>query len=128
MQELNNVFVNFKHHLKEEAELILRNIFQEMVSELTQTIPCYELNLCLPKLTLTKETCSPMLIFPSAAAEIMGNVLEKLQSAVKKTCTEEFSPENISVHFKPDLVSGEYLFLQRKNFRSFTALCFGEHE
>ena len=44
----------------------------------------------------------------SAAAEIMGNVLEKLQSAVKKTCTEEFSPENISVHFKPDLVSGEY--------------------
>ena len=38
----------------------------------------------------------------------MENVLEKLQSAVKKTCTEEFSPENISVHFKSDLVSGEH--------------------
>ena len=38
----------------------------------------------------------------------MENVLEKLQSAVKKTCTETFSPENISVHFKSDLVSGEH--------------------
>lgn len=29
MQELNNVFVNFKHHLKEEAELILKTFFRK---------------------------------------------------------------------------------------------------
>ena len=108
MQELNNVFVNFKHHLKEEAELILRNIFQEMVSELTQTIPSVTTE-SLPTQTDTdKGDLLSNVDISSAAAEIMGNVLEKLQSAVKKTCTEEFSPENISVHFKPDLVSGEY--------------------
>ena len=111
MQELNNVFVNFHDHLKEEVELILGNIFQEMVSELTQSIPT------LPSVTTEaspaqtdtdKEDLLSNADISSAAAEIMENVLEKLQSAVKKTCTEEFSPENVSVHFKSNLVSGEH--------------------
>ncbi|XP_027978551.1 fibrous sheath-interacting protein 2-like [Eumetopias jubatus] len=45
----------------------------------------------------------------SAAAEIMENVLEKLQSAVEKKCIEVFSQETLSVHFKSDLTaSGEH--------------------
>ncbi|KAM9668085.1 fibrous sheath-interacting protein 2-like [Dama dama] len=111
MQELNNVFVNFHHHLKEEVELILGNIFQEMVSELTQTIPTLPsvTTEALPAQTDTdKEDLLSNVDISSAAAEIMENVFEKLQSAVKKTCTEEFSPENVSVHFKSNLVSGEH--------------------
>ena len=105
MQELNNVLVNFKHHLKEEAELILRNIFQEMVSELTQTIPTLSSVTTEPLPAQTDTDKGDLLSsvdISSAAAEIMENVLGKLQSAVKKTCTEEFSPGNISVHFKSD--------------------------
>ncbi|OWJ99391.1 hypothetical protein Celaphus_00009528 [Cervus elaphus hippelaphus] len=111
MQELNNVFINFHHHLKEEVELILGNIFQEMVSELTQTIPTLPsvTTEALPAQTDTdKEDLLSNVDISSAAAEIMENVFEKLQSAVKKTCTEEFSPENVSVHFKSNLVSGEH--------------------
>lgn len=122
MQELNNVFVNFHHHLKEEVELILGN----------QTIPTLPsvTTEALPAQTDTdKEDLLSNVDISSAAAEIMENVLEKLQSAVKKTCTEEFSPENVSVHLKSNLVSGRtFYFSKRKNFRSFTALCFGEHE
>ncbi|XP_055419624.1 fibrous sheath-interacting protein 2-like isoform X3 [Bubalus kerabau] len=105
MQELNNVYVNFKHHLKEEAELILRNVFQEMVSELTQTIPTLSSVTTEPLPAQTDTDKGDLLSnvdISSAAAEIMENVLGKLQSAVKKTCTEEFSPGNVSVHFKSD--------------------------
>ena len=105
MQELNNVYVNFKHHLKEEAELILRNVFQEMVSELTQTIPTLSSVTTEPLPAQTDTDKGDLLSnidISSTAAEIMENVLGKLQSAVKKTCTEEFSPGNVSVHFKSD--------------------------
>ena len=82
-----------------------------MVSELTQTIPTLSSVTTEPLPAQTDTDKGDLLSnvdISSAAAEITENVLEKLQSAVKKTCTEEFSPGNISVHFKSDLVSGEH--------------------
>ena len=93
MQELNNVFVNFKHHLKEEAELILRNIFQEIASELTQTIPTFPLlqpSLCLPRLTLTKETCSPVLIFPQQLLKLWKMCLRNCSLQLRKHVLRNF--------------------------------------
>ncbi|NIG59502.1 fibrous sheath-interacting protein 2-like [Pontoporia blainvillei] len=111
MQELNDVLVNFKYHLKKEIELILENIFHEMVSELTQTIPTLSFATAEALVDQTDTDKGDLLSsvdISSAAVEIMENVLEKLQSAVEKKCTEEFSQENVSVHFKSNLVSGEH--------------------
>ncbi|XP_034504749.1 fibrous sheath-interacting protein 2 isoform X2 [Ailuropoda melanoleuca] len=111
VQELKNVFDTFKYHLKEESELILENIFHEMVSELSKTIPTLA---SVTAETLVDQTDTDKgdllsnVSISSAAAEIMENVLEKLQSAVEKKCIEVFSQENLSVHFKSDLTaSGE---------------------
>ena len=76
-----------------------------MVSELTQTIPTLSSVTTEPLPAQTDTDKGDLLSnvdISSAAAEITENVLEKLQSAVKKKCTEEFSPGNISVHFKSD--------------------------
>ncbi|XP_034861581.1 fibrous sheath-interacting protein 2-like [Mirounga leonina] len=112
MQELKNVFDNFKYHLKEESELILENIFHEMMPELTKTIPTLA---SVTAKTLVDQTDTDKgdllsnVSISSAAAEIMENVLEKLQSAVEKKCIEVFAQENLSVHFKSDLTaSGEH--------------------
>uniref|UniRef100_A0A8D1LAM1 Fibrous sheath-interacting protein 2 C-terminal domain-containing protein n=1 Tax=Sus scrofa TaxID=9823 RepID=A0A8D1LAM1_PIG len=111
MQELNNLFADFKCHLKEETELILGNIYHEMVSELKQTIPTLS-SVTAKALADQTDTDKGDLLsnvdISSAAAEIIENVLEKIQSAVEKKCTEEFSQENLSVRFKSNLVSGEH--------------------
>ncbi|XP_059013402.1 fibrous sheath-interacting protein 2-like isoform X2 [Mustela lutreola] len=112
MQELKNVFDNFKYHLKEESELILENIFHEMMSELTKTIPSLTsvtAETLVDQTDIDKGGLLSKINISSAAAEIMEIVLEKLQSAVEKKCTEVFSQENLSVHFKSDLTaSGEH--------------------
>ncbi|XP_072599617.1 fibrous sheath-interacting protein 2-like [Vulpes vulpes] len=114
IQELKNVFDNFKYHLKEESESILENILHEMVSELTKTIPTLA---SVTAETLVDHTDAdegdllPSVSISSAAAEIMEYVLEKLQSAVEKTCIEVFSQENQSVHFKSDLTASKEHFM-----------------
>ncbi|XP_032699229.1 fibrous sheath-interacting protein 2-like isoform X2 [Lontra canadensis] len=112
MQELKNVFDNFKYHLKEESELVLENIFHEMVSELTKTLPSLAsvtAETLVDQTDIDKGGLLSKVSISSAAAEIMESVLEKLQSAVEKKCTEVFSQENSSVHFKSDLTaSGEH--------------------
>ncbi|XP_032186524.1 fibrous sheath-interacting protein 2-like isoform X3 [Mustela erminea] len=112
MQELKNVFDNFKYHLKEESEVILENIFHEMMSELTKTIPSLTsvtAETLVDQTDVDKGGLLSKVNISSAAAEIMEIVLEKLQSAVEKKCTEVFSQENLSVHFKSDLTaSGEH--------------------
>ncbi|XP_047570917.1 fibrous sheath-interacting protein 2-like isoform X5 [Lutra lutra] len=114
MQELKNVFDNFKYHLKEESELILENIFHEMVSELTKTIPSLAsvtAETLVDQTDIDKGGLLSKVNISSAAAEIMESVLEKLQSAVEKKCTEVFSQENSSVHFKSDLTAGGEHFI-----------------
>ncbi|XP_041597162.1 fibrous sheath-interacting protein 2-like isoform X6 [Vulpes lagopus] len=114
IQELKNVFDNFKYHLKEESESILENILHEMVSELTKTIPTLA---SVTAETLVDHTDAdkgdllPSVNISSAAAEIMEYVLEKLQSAVEKTCIEVFSQENQSVPFKSDLTASREHFM-----------------
>ncbi|KAB1252624.1 Fibrous sheath-interacting protein 2 [Camelus dromedarius] len=111
MPELNNV--NFKYHLKGETERILENVFHEMVSEVTQSIPTLSSVTAKALVDQTHTDKGDLLStvdISSAAAEIMENVLKRLQSAVEKKCIEEFSQENVSVHFKSDLVSGENFF------------------
>ncbi|XP_057573554.1 fibrous sheath-interacting protein 2-like [Hippopotamus amphibius kiboko] len=111
MQESNDVFVNFKYHLKEETDLILGNVFHEIVSDLTQTIPTLSsvtANTLVDPTDTDKGDLLSNVDISSAADEIMENVLEKLQSEVEKKRFEESSQENVSVHFKPNLVSGEY--------------------
>ncbi|XP_072673892.1 fibrous sheath-interacting protein 2-like [Canis lupus baileyi] len=125
IQELKNVFNNFKYHLKEESESILENILHEMVSELTKTIPTLT---SVTAETLVDHTDTdkgdllPSVNISSAAAEIMENVLEKLQSAVEKTCIELFSQENQSVHFKSDLTASREHFMSSEEKTSKASL------
>ncbi|CAD7682740.1 unnamed protein product [Nyctereutes procyonoides] len=125
IQELKNVFDNFKYHLKEESESILENILHEMVSELTKTVPTLA---SVTAETLVDHTDTdkgdllPSVNISSAAAEIMENVLEKLQSAVEKTCIEVFSQENQSVHFKSDLTASREHFMSSEEKTSKASL------
>ncbi|XP_074134484.1 fibrous sheath-interacting protein 2-like [Sminthopsis crassicaudata] len=56
----------------------------------------------------------------SAAADIVENMLEKLQSAVEKKCIEIFSQEDLSLTFKSSLSSSEEEFVSKpeKPFKS----------
>ncbi|XP_077003058.1 fibrous sheath-interacting protein 2-like [Tamandua tetradactyla] len=105
--ELQNVFSNFKCHLKEETELILESIFPEMVSDLTETISSLSAvtaEILVDQIGTDKDLPSNV-DMSSAAAEIVENVLEKLQSVVEKKCIEIFSQDDLSAHFKPDLTA-----------------------
>ncbi|KAG3272913.1 fibrous sheath-interacting protein 2 [Ictidomys tridecemlineatus] len=112
MQELKDIFVNFKYYLKEETELTLENIFREMMSDLTQTIPTLTSTMAEDSVNHTDANTKQIISnvnISSAASEIVENVLGKLQHAIEKKCSEVFSQENVSVHFKSDLTpSGEY--------------------
>ncbi|XP_008571569.1 PREDICTED: fibrous sheath-interacting protein 2 [Galeopterus variegatus] len=113
MKNLKNVFVNFKCHLKEETQLILESIFQEIMSDLTHAIPSLSsvtaevfVDQCEPEI---EDLCSSVDIC-SVASEIVENMLEKLESAVEKKCVEMFSQEDLPVDIKPSLTpSEEYL-------------------
>ncbi|XP_023381266.1 fibrous sheath-interacting protein 2-like [Pteropus vampyrus] len=125
MQELKNIFLDFKYHLKLEIELILKNIFHEMVSELTQTIPTHSSVAAQTSIDQTVNDKSDLLSnvdISSAAAEIMENVLEKLRSAVEKKCMEVFSQENMSVLFKSDLTASGEHFISPKEETSEASL------
>nr|XP_044619157.1 fibrous sheath-interacting protein 2-like [Equus asinus] len=127
MQELKNVFVNCKNQLKEETELILENVYHEMVSELTQTIPTLSSVTAKALVDQTDTDKGDLLSnvdISSAAAEIIENVLEKLQAAVEKKCTEVFSQENLSVHFKSDLTASGEHFISPKEKTSKASLAY----
>ncbi|XP_064142986.1 fibrous sheath-interacting protein 2 [Loxodonta africana] len=112
MKNLKNVFVNFKCHLKGETELILENVFQEIMSDLTQAIPSLSsvtAEVFVDQSETDKRSLRSNVDTCSVAAEIVDNMLEKLQSAVEKKCVEMFSQEDLSVHIKPDpATSAEY--------------------
>ncbi|XP_021568745.1 fibrous sheath-interacting protein 2 [Carlito syrichta] len=113
VKNLKNVLVNFKCHLKGETELILDSFFQEIMSDLTQAIPSLSsvtaevfVDQCEPE----KEDVLSNVDVCSVASEIVENMLEKLESAVEKTCVEMFSQKNLSIDIKPNLAaSGEHL-------------------
>ncbi|XP_006879007.1 PREDICTED: fibrous sheath-interacting protein 2-like [Elephantulus edwardii] len=105
LKNLKNVFVNFKCHLKGETELILRSIFEEIMSDLTQAIPSLSsvtAEVFVDQCEADKKKLGPYVDISSVATEIVENMLEKLQSAVEKKCMEAFSQEDVSVHSKPD--------------------------
>uniref|UniRef100_A0A8C5YY53 Fibrous sheath-interacting protein 2 C-terminal domain-containing protein n=1 Tax=Marmota marmota marmota TaxID=9994 RepID=A0A8C5YY53_MARMA len=112
MQELKDIFVNFKYYLKEETELTLENIFREIMSDLTQTIPTLTSTTAEVSVNHTDANTKQIISnvnISSTASEIVENVLGKLQHAIEKKCSEVFSQEDVSVHFKSDLTpSGEY--------------------
>ncbi|KAM9180291.1 fibrous sheath-interacting protein 2-like [Dugong dugon] len=123
MKEIKNVFVNFKCHLKEETELILESIFQEMVSDLTQAIPSLSSDtakVLVDQMEADRGDFLSSTSISSAAAEIVEYMLEKLQSAVEKKCTEVFSQEDLSVYFKPDLATLEEQFISPRAPLSYT--------
>ncbi|XP_072483890.1 fibrous sheath-interacting protein 2-like isoform X2 [Notamacropus eugenii] len=116
MKELKNVFVNFKCHLKEETELILENIFQEILSDLAQAIPSLSAvtaEVFVDHLETGKESVLSSVDVGSAAADIVENMLDKLQSAVEKKCIEIFSQEDLSVTFKPGLSPSKEHFVSK---------------
>ncbi|XP_004674903.1 PREDICTED: fibrous sheath-interacting protein 2 [Condylura cristata] len=113
LKNLNNVFVNFKCHLKGETELILESIFQEIMSDLTQAIPSLSYVTAEVFVDQGEPEKGDMLSnvdIASAASEIVDNMLEKLQCAVEKKCVELYSQEDSSVDIKPSLTpTGENL-------------------
>ncbi|XP_036621234.1 fibrous sheath-interacting protein 2, partial [Trichosurus vulpecula] len=113
VKELKNVFVNFKCHLKEETELILENIFQEILSDLAQAIPSLSAvtaEVFVDHLETGKDTVLSSVDVGLAATDIVENMLDKLQSAVEKKCIEISSQEDLSVTFKPGLSVSEEHF------------------
>ncbi|KAB1278679.1 Fibrous sheath-interacting protein 2 [Camelus dromedarius] len=113
MKNLENVFVNFKCHLKGETELILESIFQEIISDLTQAIPSISsvtAEVFVDQSKPEKGDLVSNVDICSVASEIVENMLEKLQSAVEKKRVQMFSQEDLSVNIKPGLIpSGESL-------------------
>ncbi|XP_072817370.1 fibrous sheath-interacting protein 2 isoform X1 [Vicugna pacos] len=113
MKNLENVFVNFKCHLKGETELILESIFQEIISDLTQAIPSISsvtAEVFVDQSKPEKGDLVSNVDICSVASEIVENMLEKLQSAVEKKRVQMFSQEDLSVNIKPGLTpSGESL-------------------
>ncbi|XP_006864125.1 PREDICTED: fibrous sheath-interacting protein 2-like [Chrysochloris asiatica] len=111
MKNVKNVFVNFKCHLKGETEMILESIFQEIMSDLTQTIPSLSsvtAEVFVDQCETDKRDLLSDVDICSVAAEIVENMLEKLQSAVEKKCAEMFSQEDLSTHIKPNETNEEY--------------------
>ncbi|KAM6178352.1 fibrous sheath-interacting protein 2 [Rhynchocyon petersi] len=105
LKNLKNVFVNFKCHLKGETELILKSIFQEIMSDLAQAIPSLSsvtAEVFVDQCEADKRDLLPYVDISSAAAEIVENMLDKLQSVVEKKCVEMFSPEDWPAHIKSD--------------------------
>ncbi|KAM5270596.1 LOW QUALITY PROTEIN: fibrous sheath-interacting protein 2 [Hipposideros larvatus] len=113
INNLKNIFVNFKCHLKWETELILERIFEEIMSDLTQAIPSISSVTAEVFVDQSEPDKTGLLSnadISSVATEIVENMLEKLQSAVEKKCVEMFSQEDLSVDIKPCLTpSGDYL-------------------
>ncbi|XP_058147116.1 fibrous sheath-interacting protein 2-like [Dasypus novemcinctus] len=104
--ELQDVFVNFKCHIKEETKQILESIFQEMLPDLTQAISslsAVKAEGLADQIDVDKGDLFSNVDISSTATKIVENVFEKLQSAVEKKYMEVFSQEDLSVHFKPDL-------------------------
>ncbi|XP_078004174.1 fibrous sheath-interacting protein 2 [Phascolarctos cinereus] len=126
MKELKNIFVNFKCHLKEETELILENIFQEILSDLAQAIPSLSAvtaEVFVDHLETGKASVLSNVDVSSVAADIVENMLDKLQSAVEKKCIEIFSQEDLSVTFKPDLFPSEEHFISKPEKPSKATVC-----
>lgn len=112
INNLKNIFVNFKCHLKGETELILERIFQEIMSDLTQAIPSISsvtAEVFIDQSEPEKRSLVSDVDISSVASEIVENMLEKLQCAVEKKCVEMFSQEDLSVNKKPSLPSGDHL-------------------
>ncbi|XP_069326020.1 fibrous sheath-interacting protein 2 [Eulemur rufifrons] len=113
MDEINNfknVFVNFKCYLKEETQLILESIFQEITSDLTQAIPSLSsvtAEVFVDQHESEKEDLLSDVDICSVASEIVENMLEKLELAVEKRYVDMFSQEDLSVDIKPSLTSSE---------------------
>ncbi|KAG8520315.1 Fibrous sheath-interacting protein 2, partial [Galemys pyrenaicus] len=106
VKNLKNVFVNFKCHLKEETELILESIFQEIMSDLAQAIPSLSYvtaEVFVDQGEPEKGDLLSNVDIASAASDIVDNMLEKLQCAVEKKCVEMYSQEDLSVNIKPSL-------------------------
>ncbi|XP_033612249.1 fibrous sheath-interacting protein 2 [Fukomys damarensis] len=113
LENLKNIFVNFKCHLKGETKLILESIFQEIMSDLTQAVPSISsvtAEVFVDHFQHEKEDLVSNVDICSLASDIVENVYEKLESAVEKKCVEKFSQENLSVDTKSSLTaSGEYI-------------------
>ncbi|XP_060033594.1 fibrous sheath-interacting protein 2 [Erinaceus europaeus] len=121
MKDLSNVFVNFKCNLKGETELVLENIFQEILSDLTQVIP--SISSVTAEVFVDQSDPEKKHLFPSgnissAASEIVDNILEKLQSAVEKKCIEIYSQEDLSINMSPGLPLKPGFPLTRENLTS----------
>ncbi|XP_063115480.1 fibrous sheath-interacting protein 2 [Cavia porcellus] len=112
LKNLKNVFVNFKCHLKGETKLILESIFQEIMSDLTQAIPCISsvtAEVFVDQSEPEKDDLISSIDMCSLASDIVENVFDKLESAVEKKCVQIFSQEELSVDMKSSLTSsGEY--------------------
>ncbi|XP_064229454.1 fibrous sheath-interacting protein 2-like [Aotus nancymaae] len=110
MQNLKNVFLNFKCHLKEKTKVILESIFHEIMSDLTQAIPSLSSVTAedfLEQCECEKEDLPSNVDVCSVASEIVENMLEKLESTVEKKCVEMFSQEDVPVNIKPSLTASD---------------------
>uniref|UniRef100_H0XZC6 Fibrous sheath interacting protein 2 n=1 Tax=Otolemur garnettii TaxID=30611 RepID=H0XZC6_OTOGA len=108
IKNLKNVFVNFKCYLKEETQLILESIFQEIMSDLTQAIPSLSsvtAEVFVDQNEPEKDDVLSNVDISSAASDIVENMLEKLESAVEKTYVEMYSQEDLPVDIKPSLTA-----------------------
>ncbi|XP_023568107.1 fibrous sheath-interacting protein 2 [Octodon degus] len=115
MDELNNlknIFVNFKCHLKGETKLILESIFQEIMSDLTHAVPSISsvtAEVFVDQSDLEKEDLASSIDICSLASDIVENVFERLASAVEKRCVEIFSQDDLSTDNTSSLTgTGEY--------------------
>ncbi|XP_054551536.1 fibrous sheath-interacting protein 2-like [Talpa occidentalis] len=110
MQGLPDVRADFKYYLKEETELILKNIFHEVMSELTQAISPLSLatlEISADQCNTNKEDVPSNVAVASASVEIVENVLAKLQSAIEKKCIEIYSQESMTVNFNSNTAVSE---------------------
>ncbi|XP_053453727.1 fibrous sheath-interacting protein 2 [Nycticebus coucang] len=110
IKNLKNVFVNFKCYLKEETQLILESIFQEIMSDLTQAIPSLSsvtAEVFVDQNEPEKDDVLSNVDISSVASDIVENMLEKLESAVEKTYVEMYSQEDLPVDIKPSLKACE---------------------
>ncbi|XP_058514922.1 fibrous sheath-interacting protein 2-like [Ochotona princeps] len=108
-QELVNAFADFKYYIKEETELILQKIFEELMFNLTETIPTLSTAVTDHFFDQTDKDSEKLLDdidISTAADEIVGTILEKLKYAAEKKCIKAF-PQDLSVHFKSDSATSE---------------------
>lgn len=119
LENLKNVFVNFKCHLKGETELILESIFHEFMSDLKQAIPSIssvtaevfvdehntEKEVVPEKEEPSEKDELPLNVdISTAASEIVDTILENLHFAVEKRCVEISSEEDCSQSIAPNLL------------------------